>query len=104
MFPDGAMRVSFIFPTPLPAGPAEVLRLTGSVPINAPYKALNLITFETATLNQASSAFADDAVHVVAYIGDTTGNGGYSSLDAQRILRVAAGLDSGFTAYPLIDP
>lgn len=50
------------------------------------------------------SAITDDAIHVVAYLGDTTGNSAHSSLDAQRILRVAAGLHSGFTAYPLIDP
>ena len=28
----------------------------------------------------------------------------YSALDGQRALRVAAGLDSGFAAYPAIDP
>jgi hypothetical protein len=101
---SGAVRVSFSFPTPLPAGPVEVLRLGGSVPANAPYKALNLITFESATLNQTSSAVIDDALHIVAYIGDATGNGSYSSLDGQRVLRVVSGLDGGFAAYPLVDP
>ena len=28
----------------------------------------------------------------------------YSALDAQRVLRIAVGLDSGLAAYPLIDP
>jgi hypothetical protein len=40
----------------------------------------------------------------VAYFGDVIGNGGYSGLDAQRVARVGVGLDSGFAAYPHIDP
>jgi hypothetical protein len=101
----GILRVSFILPTPLIAGPVEVLRLIGSGPSDATYKATNLITFINASLNNdAILTVADDALHVVAYIGDTTGNGSYSSLDAQRVLRVVAGLDSGFAAYPLVDP
>ncbi|HEY8555304.1 MAG TPA: hypothetical protein VIL43_12295, partial [Burkholderiales bacterium] len=43
-------------------------------------------------------------IHVIAFPGDATGEGLYSSLDAQRIQRVALRLDSGFGAYPLIDP
>jgi hypothetical protein len=50
------------------------------------------------------AAVADDALHLAAYPGDTTGNRNYSALDGQRVLRVAAGLDSGFAAYLLVDP
>jgi lysophospholipase L1-like esterase len=57
------------------------------------------------SLNEGTlTAVADDAVHLVAYFGDTTGNGTYSALDGQRVLRHAVGLDSGFAAYPLADP
>jgi len=64
-----------------------------------------LITFINASLNNDTIlTVADRELHVVAYIGDTTGNGSYSSLVAQRVLRVAAGLDSGFAPYPLVDP
>ena len=84
-------------PTPLTPRPAEALRLTGVVPSTATYKASNLITFINASLNNDTIlTVADRELHVVAYIGDTTGNGSYSSMVAQRVLRVAAGLDSGF--------
>src|SRR5207302_1722685 len=45
-----------------------------------------------------------NSVHCVAYFGDVTGNGGYSALDASFIDRVAAGLDTGFEAFPVTDP
>jgi len=43
-------------------------------------------------------------VQAVGFLGDTTGNQSYSGLDAQRAARVAVRLDSGFAAYPKIDP
>jgi hypothetical protein len=46
----------------------------------------------------------DDGIHVVGYFGDTTGNAAYSATDALRALRVAVGLDSGFSAWQLADP
>jgi hypothetical protein len=46
----------------------------------------------------------DDAVQVVAYFGDATGDGSYSSLDTVKVSRTAAGADTGFAAYPLADP
>jgi hypothetical protein len=50
------------------------------------------------------TASADSGIHAVAFLGDATGNGAYSGLDAQRVARVAVGLDAGFAAYPKIDP
>ena len=47
---------------------------------------------------------SDDALHVVGYFGDADGDAGYSAIDIERITRVAAGLDSGFSAWPLTDP
>src|SRR5581483_8066524 len=52
----------------------------------------------------AIAARDDDGIHVLGYLGDTTGNAGYSSSDALRALRVAVGLDTGFDAYQLADP
>ena len=52
----------------------------------------------------AIAATDQDGVHVVGYLGDTTGNGGYSSLDVSLLSRVAANLDTGFAAFPLLDP
>ena len=97
------MRVAS--PTALGASPIELARLTAAVPDTALYRSTQVLSFEIASLTPVTAgATAADAVHVVAYIGDTTGNAAYSALDAQRVLRVAVGLDSGFAAYPLIDP
>ncbi|MBI3464201.1 MAG: hypothetical protein HY000_14265 [Planctomycetes bacterium] len=46
----------------------------------------------------------DDAVHVVGYLGDATGNKAYSGLDAQRVQRVVVNLDSGFVPSAAVDP
>ena len=46
----------------------------------------------------------DPGLVVLAYSGDTTGNGSLSSLDASLIQRTIVELDSGFDAYDLIDP
>jgi hypothetical protein len=81
------------------------VKLTAAVPAGAPYRASEILHIPNVTINSgAIAAIGDDALHVAAYFGDTTGNGTYSALDAQRVLRVAAALDSGFAPYILIDP
>ena len=52
----------------------------------------------------AVAALGSQAVHLVAYVGDADGNGAYSSNDAVLITRVALQTDTGFAAYPLVDP
>jgi sugar lactone lactonase YvrE len=90
---------------PLGAGSIELLRIAAQVPSTAPYGASQILAISDLSLNSgAIPAMGDDGLHVAAYIGDTTGNRSYSSLDAQRILRVATGLDSGFAAFLMIDP
>lgn len=93
-------------PTVIGGGaPAELVRLTASVPSGAPYGAKHVLDITELLINEGNiSALGDNAIHVVAYLGDTTGNGDYSSLDGQRILRLAVGADSGLGAYPLADP
>jgi hypothetical protein len=41
---------------------------------------------------------------MVAYVGDASGDGAYSSDDALRITRVLLQADTGFAAYPRTDP
>jgi hypothetical protein len=41
---------------------------------------------------------------VVAYLGDTTGNGTYSSLDLARLQGLTTGADASLVAYPGVDP
>jgi hypothetical protein len=101
----GVVSLRISAPTSFAAGAVEFARVTASVPIGAPYKTTQVLSMENVFLNGGMrAAVADDALHLAAYPGDTTGNRNYSALDGQRVLRVAAGLDSGFAAYLLVDP
>jgi hypothetical protein len=99
----GVVRVSISLPTGLNAGAQDLVLLQATVPASAPYRAKHVLHFTEVKVNELQ-AVGDDAIHLVAYLGDATGTGTYSSLDGQRILRVAAGLDSGFALFPLLDP
>jgi glycosidase len=69
------------------------------------YKAKDLLHLSAVSLNSGAVAVTTGgAVHVVAYVGDADGNGAYSSADAVLVTRVALQADSGFAAYPLVDP
>ena len=82
--------------------------MTAEVQSAAIYGATGLIALSELIVTDAGDAAidatADAAIQAVAYFGDATGNGDYSGLDAQRVARVAVGLDNGFAAYPYIDP
>jgi uncharacterized repeat protein (TIGR03803 family) len=85
--------------------------LTAAVPAGTPaspvpYKAQDLLHLSNVLLNNGSISVVDtsDAVHLVAYVGDADGNGSYSSNDALLITRVNLQADSGFAAYPRVDP
>jgi hypothetical protein len=94
--PSGkAIPIGYIVAT-VPAG-------TASSP--TPYKAKDLLHLSGFALNAgAIPVTTSDAVHLVAYVGDADGNGAYSSSDAVLATRVVLQTDSGFTAYPLVDP
>jgi hypothetical protein len=101
----GKMILSFFSAVPMPAGPAELALLEADVPDSAPYRTAHALDVTSLRVNEGGvSATADDAVHAVAYFGDTTGNGDYSGLDAVQIARVVVALDTGYQAYPLVDP
>jgi uncharacterized repeat protein (TIGR03803 family) len=95
----------------LPAGtPNPIGYLLASVPAGTaaspmPYKAKNLLHLSGVSLNSGTIPVAtSDALHVVAYVGDASGDGIYSSDDAVSITHVGLQTDSGFPAYPLVDP
>jgi hypothetical protein len=69
-----------------------------------PYKAKDLITLTSVSVNGGAPVAVANAVHVVAYVGDADGNGAYSSNDAVLITRAVLQTDTGFAAYPLVDP
>ncbi|HXG13293.1 MAG TPA: cohesin domain-containing protein [Gemmataceae bacterium] len=102
----GVAVVTFRSPTaPLGPGATEFALLTATVPDNAPYATKHFIEIGPLQVNGgAIPVLRDNGLHVVSYVGDTTGNGGYSSADALRALRVALGFDAGFGVYQLADP
>jgi uncharacterized repeat protein (TIGR03803 family) len=84
--------------------------VTASVPAGTsidsmPYKAENILHLSGIMLNGgAVRAAGGDGLHLLAYVGDADGNGSYSSNDAVLITRVGLQADTGFAAYPLVDP
>ena len=101
----GQAVLTFTSPTALPSGLDTFAALVASVPTSAPYASKEALVIGNLAVNgSAIAATDDDGVHVVGYLGDTTGNGGYSGLDAALISRVVANIDSGFAAFPLLDP
>lgn len=101
----GLAAIQFTSSTPLPAGTTRFIDLLATVPSTAPYLSKHVLDFTNVSLNGgAIPARDDDAVHVVAYFGDTTANGSYSSSDATRIMRLAAAVESGVERYRLLDP
>ncbi|MCH5376851.1 MAG: PA14 domain-containing protein, partial [Planctomycetes bacterium] len=101
----GVIRLQFQSPTPLSAGMQVFVNLQAAVPVDAIYTDKHLLDLRDISINAGSiPAIDDDGIHVVAYFGDVTGNGTYSSLDTSRISRMAVGLDTGFAAFPSADP
>ncbi|MCX2982601.1 hypothetical protein EYC98_17195, partial [Halieaceae bacterium IMCC14734] len=101
----GVVTVTISSGTGFGSGALQLLTLTATVPEDAPYGAKQLLDLSAVSINNgAISVQADDAVHVVAYLGDTTGNASYTSEDAINISQVVAELDTGFQYYPLLDP
>jgi uncharacterized repeat protein (TIGR03803 family) len=78
---------------------------SGTASNPTPYKAKDLLHLSGVTINGSpSNVVTSDGLHLVAYVGDADGNGSYSSNDAVLITRAAIQSDSGFAAYPLVDP
>jgi hypothetical protein len=101
----GIAHIDVVFAAPVSGANRELGRLLGTVPATAPYGAKQRLDIDAVALDGVAGAAADnDGVHVVAYIGDASGNARYTSLDSQRIQRVIVRLDSGFSAWPLADP
>ncbi|WP_442507382.1 beta strand repeat-containing protein [Novipirellula sp. SH528] len=113
----GTATISFFSIAPLAAGQTSLVDIIASVPEDAPYGESQAIRITSLDVNAgALSATADDAVQVVAFVGDVNRNQRYDAEDARLIARVGVGLDSGFVfseptsasattrLYPTIDP
>jgi hypothetical protein len=101
----GQVQLRYSATTPLPPGNVELAKLTAHVPATAPTGSTQILKLEHVRTNGgAVEVTSDDALHVVGYFGDASGNGDYSGLDAGQIARVVVGNDTGFETYPLTDP
>jgi hypothetical protein len=75
------------------------------VPGSAPYGVKHVLDLRNVVVNDgAVNVRADDGLHAVAFSGDASGDAAYATLDIQRVQRVTLGADTGFSAWPLIDP
>jgi len=101
----GQMKVTIAASSPLAAGRIVLGNLTATVPTTASYGAVQLLSFTGMQIDGGTKPVkADAGLHVVAYLGDANGDRGYSTDDSGRIQRVATRADSGFAAWPLLDP
>lgn len=101
----GEVRVVITTGAPLGAAAVELLRLQAGVPSAAAYGARQVLDLGDIVINDgAIAARDDDGLHVVAYLGDGSGDRAYSLLDVTRLQRVITRADSGFSAFPLVDP
>jgi hypothetical protein len=83
----------------------DLVILEAFVPGDAIIGSSQILSLSNLNLNQGNIAVvADKALQQVAYLGDVSGNGLYSILDASLIIRVAKGLDTGFDFYRNTDP
>ncbi|MCY2987311.1 MAG: Ig-like domain-containing protein, partial [Planctomycetota bacterium] len=101
----GEVWVTFSALFPMPSGPTEIVTLNGVVPRDAPYGAAAVLRISDLEVNAgALAATADDGLQVVALVGDANGNQRYDAEDYRLVGRVGKHFDTGFAAYPMIDP
>lgn len=97
----GQVTIAFFTLEPLTSGQADLIQLVASVPANAVYGNAHALDITAIEVNAgAIQAIGDSAIHVVAFPGDSNGNGRYDAEDARLIARVGVGLDTGFVASP----
>ena len=94
-FPDGGGA---------PAGQLTIANVMAQVAATAGNGSSALISLESVVVNGTVTAGGSNAVQVVASLGDTSGDGEYSSSDANLAARLAMRLDSGLLSYPVINP
>ncbi|RIK79864.1 MAG: hypothetical protein DCC68_12120 [Planctomycetota bacterium] len=101
----GRARVTASGVTALSAGPVDVLRIAATVPTAAAIGDAQIVRLENVRVNGGLIAsIADAALHKVAFLADVDGNFAYTAFDAAFISRVVVGFDTGFDAFPLVDP
>ncbi|MCY2986823.1 MAG: S8 family serine peptidase, partial [Planctomycetota bacterium] len=92
------------------SGPLTVGAFTAAVPATAPYGGKHVLdiadlhVFNAAAVSAELPAVDDDAIHVAAFFGDTSGSRGYNSPDVTLVQRLIGQINTGLSAYQLADP
>jgi peptidyl-prolyl cis-trans isomerase A (cyclophilin A) len=101
----GIVKINVRGNTSLNAGENDILSITATVPETATYGASTILKLKDIKINGSSEGtIGDYAVQHVALLGDISGNGEITSLDAALSARIALGLDSGSDRFANIDP
>jgi hypothetical protein len=109
-FAAGQAVLEYSGPALPPGSQTSIGFIVASVPAGTtanptPYKAKDLLHLAGVSLNGGTIPVAtSDGLHLVAFVGDADGNSACSNNDAVLITRALLNTDTGFAAYPLVDP
>ncbi len=80
--------------------------ITAYVPYSArnQYQVKDLLALGNITVNSGATVVPGNAVDVDAYFGDVNGDHHLDALDKALLANVASTVNSGFTAFTLLDP
>jgi hypothetical protein len=88
-------------------GPVTIGELVATIPNTAGqqiYKAKEVLAISGASGDGTLPLVGASGIQLVAYPADASGDGAYAGNDGSLIGSVAGGQDTGFAAYPLVDP
>ncbi|MCU0923119.1 MAG: hypothetical protein MUF16_22830, partial [Burkholderiaceae bacterium] len=103
-------RITITLPgsTTLAAGALRLVDLVATVPASAQYGRTQLLDLTVTQINGSAplsgGVAEDDALHIVGYWGDTTGDAKYGTDDVSLLQRVIVRLDNGFSFWRNLDP
>ena len=105
---DGVHSVAtFAFMRATPASGTQILGdITAYVPYSArsQYQVKDLLALGNITVNSRAAVVPGNAVDVDAYFGDVNGDHHLDGVDKGLIANVASTLNTGFSAFTLLDP
>ena len=108
MSADGVHSVAtFAFSRATPASGTQILGdITAYVPYSArsQYQVKDLLALGNITVNSGATVVPGSAVDVNAYFGDVNGDHHVDALDKALLANVASTLNTGFSAFTLLDP
>jgi predicted outer membrane repeat protein len=100
----GRLQVVLSGAEAIQGGAAQLINVVADVLPTVAYGSSELLQLDQIELNDgAIASIGDVGVHQVGKLGDLSGNGEYTSLDAALLSRVVQGIDNGFRSSPLID-